>query len=488
MSVISNLRTLACVLFLSTATLPKSAEAGPLIDWLFGRSNPASAYPVGQPVPIGNGYSAGYGAYPQPNALQPAPGYATNYGNYYGARLPVIGQAGVGYPPPQTNGVAAAVMPPVASYVPNYRTNSYRAPVTYYRPVLTTDPNTGAQVVTMAPCTSYEQLAGRVPVSGRTALFGSTVAPPAAPAAQTLPTYTLPSGGIPLAGVPANSPYSAAYNGYSSYQTVAPSARYPTSNVHSSYYGQSFNGASGGSTGNYVPPVTSGVPGLVAPQSPVIREPAPTYGQPTTPPGQANPFPRTETPAGNVMPDASGDIPPSLPATGDFGGGSASRAPSGRVQGVVQTPARSNVRPSYPSVTVPSLRSDSQQVSAAKPDSEVDFGESTQPEMSPIPVPEGFDTKSRWTPGLLREDDLTAGVRPANALQHYAGQSKKIHWASFDQPVSTNQDSQGSSGKSSRLRPFAPLPSELQSPSTAPRLDSRRTKQTVPHTGWKSSR
>lgn len=36
-----------------------------------------------------------------------------------------------------------------------YRASSYRVPVTYYRPVITTDPTTGQQVVVQQPCTSF---------------------------------------------------------------------------------------------------------------------------------------------------------------------------------------------------------------------------------------------------------------------------------------------------------------------------------------------
>ena len=44
-----------------------------------------------------------------------------------------------------------------------YRTSSYRVPVTYYRPVVTTDPTTGQQIVVQQPCTSYVQQAQRTP-------------------------------------------------------------------------------------------------------------------------------------------------------------------------------------------------------------------------------------------------------------------------------------------------------------------------------------
>lgn len=44
-----------------------------------------------------------------------------------------------------------------------YRTTSFRVPVTYYRPVITTDPTTGQQVVVQQPCTSFVQQQQRTP-------------------------------------------------------------------------------------------------------------------------------------------------------------------------------------------------------------------------------------------------------------------------------------------------------------------------------------
>lgn len=162
---------------LGCAVSPRSAQAGPLIDWLFGRSPAGPAYPVGQPVPVGNGYATGYAGYAAAPAASYgvanygtpgngyaagygsyAPnsgGYAGNYGTYYSSQLPTIGPAGAGYTAPMPSGITAATLPattaPTLSYVPNYQTYSQRAPVTYYRPLMTTDPNTGAQVVAMAP-------------------------------------------------------------------------------------------------------------------------------------------------------------------------------------------------------------------------------------------------------------------------------------------------------------------------------------------------
>ncbi len=90
---------------------PRSAEAGPLLDWLFGHHRAqAPAYAVGPPVPIGATPNVvGYGvrmpittapiatapiatapivAAPVatlPTAAYPTTGYAANYGNYYGS-------------------------------------------------------------------------------------------------------------------------------------------------------------------------------------------------------------------------------------------------------------------------------------------------------------------------------------------------------------------------------------------------------------------
>ena len=45
-----------------------------------------------------------------------------------------------------------------------YRTSSFRVPVTYFRPVITTDPTTGQQVVVQQPCTSFVEQQQRSPI------------------------------------------------------------------------------------------------------------------------------------------------------------------------------------------------------------------------------------------------------------------------------------------------------------------------------------
>ena len=165
------------------------------------------AYPVGQPVPANTSYYGGYA---------PTTPYTANYGYYNGPQSAVIGPGTAGYRAPVPSGISAATVPSTLSYVPNFRTNAYRAPVTYYRPIMTTDPNTGAQVVTMAPCTSYEYQTQRVPTMGRQAFYPSSSWPQAVPQTRpTIQTYTLPNGGVALPySTQAISPSASGYRGY----------------------------------------------------------------------------------------------------------------------------------------------------------------------------------------------------------------------------------------------------------------------------------
>lgn len=408
-------RVLLCT-FVSVSLAPGSAEAGPLLDWLFGR-RAAPAYPVGQPIPVG-AYSSGYRpnvpanayAYGQPYSTNYAPYGRVNasYGNYYSSRLPVIGAGGAGYSVgPQSGIVAAAqpstIQPGTMSYVPNYRSSAYRAPVTYYRPLLTTDPNTGAHVVAMAPCTSYEYQLQRSPALGRSALYGA-LGPTVAPR-QTIQTYTLPNGGVPLASsAPA---YSApTVRSYGSYSALQPSAgNYSTVPAgQQPYYGTT----NGGSCGNYSAPV----PGLSAPPAPTgVYPSSPSY--PSTSPGTM--------PQGTI-PDAA-DRQPTLPGS--------------------PTAAKTEYRPKLRSIyqTPPTRESTTASQNATVPQ------ELEAPAMRPIPAPDDFDGNRPWNPGLLREEDLTARRATPPPTVQYAGQSKAIHWASFEQGVAP---------KSSRLELNSP--------------------------------
>ncbi len=513
----STLPLVVCVTIASCGLAPRDAHAGPLLDWLFGR-RAAPAYPVGTPVPIGSGYgagygnnyAAGYGGYPAGAA--PTAGYAGNYGTYYSSLLPAIGPAGAGYTAPMPSGIAAATMPatmaPTLSYVPNFRTNAQRAPVTYYRPLLTTDPNTGAQVVAMAPCTSYEYMAQRVPVLGRSALFGSNAPPVFQPPSQALPTYTLPSGGVPLAySAPAiTSPYSTAYGvdgtsrGYGAYAsppssagawssmpspTIAPSSIGPAGNYPTAPFGQSsyYGTASGGSCGGVsVGPPTpwQEVPGLTAPQAPATPPPnyqapsfqAPSYPQATAPspnnlapPNNFAP-PSTYAPVpGYALPPGAG-VPSEIVPPSGFPGNSPPRSndpadfqPQLQSYPLPGSSAQSTLRPQLRSITRQPQAGESPRVSSSGGD-ESDSSLRQLPTMLPIPAPDDFQHQPRWNPPLLRDGDMTA-MRPIQPeVAQLAGQSKPIHWASFK----TSDDNYSSIARShtvelpqsttSRLRPI----------------------------------
>jgi len=491
---------IALIALVGCIATPRAVEAGPLLDWLFGRTHTAQAYPVGPPVAVGNGavgnsavgapqvapYNAGYGlgyspyaaqpttpyAQPNPNAL---PGYAGNYGNYYSTQMPAIGPAGAGYTAPMPSGIAAATLPAqipaTLSYVPNFQTQAQRTPVTYYRPLMTTNPNTGAQVIAMAPCTSYEYMAQRVPALGRSALYGSNTAPVFQPPAQALPTYTLPSGGIPLSySAPSiTAPYSTGYGaygtnpgfGYSALQpavaqpplgaypagvmpmaptSVGPAGAYPTAPLGTTpYYGST----SGGSCGAmHAPSALQTVPGLVAPQAPNSNYPPSGYPQsgypaPGSSPYQNNqilpgdyPAPSGNAPSGVMPPSGAGsadpaDIPPQLPSFPSSAANERSSNLRPQLRSVVRMPRAEDTFTTSNSPRSDSSRSDADNGPPSRSAGQV-------PAMLPIPTPENFQHQPRWNPGLLREEDMTA-LRPIGpAAAQMAGQSKPIQWASFE--------------------------------------------------------
>jgi len=515
----SSLR-IAAIAIVACGLLPSRVQAGPLIDWLFGRNKQPPAYAVGAPAPVGtanpyamaygayqpnnpNPYAANYGAYPlgnfpssgvaapgfaAPGFAAPSiasaaptgamPGYAANYGAYYGSSLPVIGPAGAGYRTQMPSGITAATMPgtamqgtampgmmpgtvaPTLSYVPNFNSYANRAAVTYYRPMLTTDPNTGAQVVAMAPCTSYEYQTQRVPTFGRSALFGSAAPPVASPTAPAFPTYTLPSGGIPIAGstpsvlqptLRSYGTYAAPPPMYSTYQPQmgqpqmgqpqgAVPGMYPTAPLgNTPYYGSN----SGGSCGTFQSPST--VPGLVAPQGPATGYPSPGYASPGfSNPGFSNPsYPAPGSPApgysvpnfqspsdsgpgvypppsGMPSADPAADSPPTLPPSFPTNTSNQTYLRP-QVQGIVRQPLRSELP-----------RDSNQQVGSSSSNPPVTPPTEAPSLMTPIPVPHGFEERPRWNPGLLQEGDMTARRPAGDERMAVAGQSKAIHWASFE--------------------------------------------------------
>jgi hypothetical protein len=506
---------------------PQTVQAGPLLDWLFGKHRNAPAYPVGPAVPVAAGYGAGYGGYAanypgyNPAAAQ---GYAGNYGTYYSSQLPAIGPAGAGYTAPMPSGIAAATMPSTLSYVPNFQTQATRAPVTYYRPLLTTDPNTQTQVVALAPCTSYEYLTQRAPTFGRSALFGSNAAPVYQPPTQALPTYTLPSGGVPLAaggpgftspyasGYPnygnAGSTYGSGYRGsYSTLQPTAPSSigpagAYPTAPLgQTPYYGNTNGGSCGGFVpGLAAPPApgglapsaigpSSGYPGGVPSTPPTTMTPysgaAPTtqiqpgdYPAPNSFPAPDGSLPPGYGPApspGGIFPPSSSDpasIPPQLPPASNFGSPTSAQSTELRPQ------LRSVTRhPSAQDQTAPTdtTRSDLRPITPSQRD---------LPMMMPIPAPKDFDATPRWNPGLLSEQDMTA-LRPITATEaETAGQATPIHWASFEKPLEKPfQKSQPREFRRPAASPSPAFEPQRQAPPAAPSATVQRKSN-----GWRPSR
>ena len=171
----------------------------------------------------------------------------------------------------------------------NYTTTYYRAPVTYYRPVTSTSPVTGAPVVVQQPCTGYEQQVQRIPSSNLT--FGQPpVAPPPTSCPQSCPTT--PSG-YGLSG-PIPSP------------PTAPPPGIP------SQYGTVGQVGASGSTGG----VTS-IPSIAPPSGTPSYAPnsAPLSGAPTiAPPGTSNDLAPVERPSLNSSPPV---LPPPSPPAGN---------------------------------------------------------------------------------------------------------------------------------------------------------------------------
>ncbi len=121
-------------------SMPQSAEAGPLLDWLRGRRN-ACCRPT---QPVANNCTT-CGTAPQVAAAAP-----NSFGLQPGQCMRTCQQT------------CSRV---VVNYVPQtaYRTSWKQVPVTQYRPVTNSDPCTGCTVTCMKPCTTYTYQAQRVP-------------------------------------------------------------------------------------------------------------------------------------------------------------------------------------------------------------------------------------------------------------------------------------------------------------------------------------
>lgn len=130
----SNIKVSAITtVFLLLGICAETCQAGPLLDWL--RGYPSNPYR--------------YNAYYQGPAAA-TPGYAQMPGSCTTTCPKTCYQT--------VNRV-------VANYVPYtaFRTEWYRVPVTYYRPVTSSNPQTGCVTTCMQPCTYYQMQARRVP-------------------------------------------------------------------------------------------------------------------------------------------------------------------------------------------------------------------------------------------------------------------------------------------------------------------------------------
>lgn len=172
----------------------------------WGKSTNTAATASAMPsYPYGANYPVVPGSYPvvptAASGVMPGAGLATMPTGYAVPQPYVAGYAGV----PQG----------VANFLPttNYNTQYFNAAVTYYRPVVTTDPRTGKQVTTMMPCTSYQQQAQRVPAcSLGQCLTGSPTPMVAAP---PMPSATGSGNVMPPTSVPNTVSYAAPASGYS---------------------------------------------------------------------------------------------------------------------------------------------------------------------------------------------------------------------------------------------------------------------------------
>lgn len=148
---------------LSTMIMTVSpANAGPLMDWLFGRR-------YAQPVACANcGPAQAQAGRPVVNYSVPTDRYAaTQY-----AQNPYV-----------TNQSAN-------QYAPAYRSAWQRVPVTNYRPTVGYDPTTGRKVTSLQPCAGYEWQTRRVPVQTYRPVLGWLFGPNRTYAAR--PTYRVP--------------------------------------------------------------------------------------------------------------------------------------------------------------------------------------------------------------------------------------------------------------------------------------------------------
>ncbi|TWU37018.1 hypothetical protein [Novipirellula artificiosorum] len=150
-----------------SGVFPTTANTVPLTQTYRGAAPTASFYNGGNAYPTqsyDNSYSAGYAGTAVPIGTPMTAVPATAGPPLY----PVNSQ-------PASGGLSRFFG---SLFGTNYQTSYYSAPVTYYRPVTSVDPITGATVTTQQGCSSYEQQLQRTPYASLGNTPPTTVLPP----------------------------------------------------------------------------------------------------------------------------------------------------------------------------------------------------------------------------------------------------------------------------------------------------------------------
>jgi hypothetical protein len=115
--------------------------------------SPATNFGASNTYPTSEAYATGYGSYRLGTGAAPSAYTASPYAaDAYASNRPTVG-----------GGLQRFFG---SLFGTNYQTSYYTAPTTYYRPAQMVDPMTGTTITTQRPCTGYEQLVQRTPISG----------------------------------------------------------------------------------------------------------------------------------------------------------------------------------------------------------------------------------------------------------------------------------------------------------------------------------
>ncbi|MCH7728570.1 MAG: hypothetical protein IH991_19120 [Planctomycetes bacterium] len=159
------------------SVLTPNAQAGPILDFLFGPRTtsyrPVTTYRI---APGAVYYNRAVPANSCGNTYY-ASSYTAGACNPCTPCVPQACQPAASMPMATTYPAARTHVPPLArgfsgassrvGYLPqtSYRSQWVRVPVTSYRPTIMADPTTGMQVSAMLPCTSYQWQLRRMPVT-----------------------------------------------------------------------------------------------------------------------------------------------------------------------------------------------------------------------------------------------------------------------------------------------------------------------------------